>query len=242
MKYLIKNIFLFFICFFAQSVFAANDVISLTSNWYVNKNNSSELYPAQVPGSIYGDLLRNKLISDPYIGANEKNVAWVAQEEWNYIDTFLLSEEQLSRPKIDLQFDGIDTHAEVYLNGQLIGETHSMFVEYNFDIKSFCRKTNIVRVLLRSTAKLDSISASKYPVKLPGGNSVHSRKAAFQSGWDFAPDLKAGGIWKAVNVVFADNWKMNSFGFHTENIQASQASMQFVTELQSDLPQEGILF
>lgn len=242
MKYLIKNIFLFFICFFVQSVFATSDVISLTSNWYVNKNNSSELYPAQVPGSIYGDLLRNKLISDPYIGANEKNVAWVAQEEWNYIDTFLLSEEQLSRPKIELQFDGIDTHAEIYFNGQLIGQSHSMFIAYSFDVKSLCRKTNIVRVLIHSTSKIDSISALKYPVKLPGGNSVHSRKAAFQSGWDFAPDLKAGGIWKNVRIVFAENWKMNSFGFHTENIQASQASMQFVTELQSDLPQEGMLF
>jgi beta-mannosidase len=241
MKCPLRIYLLFLICFIAQSGFAASDVISLNSNWYINKNNAAELYSAQVPGSVYGDLLRNKLISDPYIGANEKTVAWVAQEEWNYIDTFLLSDEQLNRPKIELQFKGIDTHAEVYLNGQLIGETHSMFIEYNFDIKSYCRKTNIVRVLLRSTAKLDSISASKYPVKLPGGNSVHSRKAAFQSGWDFAPDLKAGGIWKAVNVVFADNWRINSLGFYTEEIKASEAAMKFTAEIHSDLQQEGKL-
>ena len=41
----------------------------------------------------------------------------------------------------------------------------------------------------------------RQPYKLPGGNRVFARKAAMNFGWDFAPDLRAGGIWKPVKVI-----------------------------------------
>ena len=56
----------------------------LHEGWTFGEARFPNRYPAQVPGVVHTDLLRQGLIDDPYIGLNERKVQWVDKEDWKY--------------------------------------------------------------------------------------------------------------------------------------------------------------
>ena len=58
--------------------------IVLNSHWQF-KNYADSLWSnATVPGNIHSDLLRNKLIKDPFIGSNALELQWISNTDWEY--------------------------------------------------------------------------------------------------------------------------------------------------------------
>ncbi|MDH3745564.1 MAG: hypothetical protein OES47_10740, partial [Acidobacteriota bacterium] len=60
----------------AASVARAADVaprarISLDGEWTFRHANRDKFYPAEVPGVVHLDLLRNELIAEPFYGTHE---------------------------------------------------------------------------------------------------------------------------------------------------------------------------
>ena len=73
-----------------------------------------------VPTEVFRDLLEAEKIKDPHVDLNEKEVQWVGEVDWMYRTTFALDNELAEKEKAVLAFDGLDTYANVYLNGRLI--------------------------------------------------------------------------------------------------------------------------
>ena len=73
--------------------------------------------PATVPGSVQTDLMAAGLAADPFLGRNEAAIQWVGLSDWVYRTRFDVDEATLARRHAELVFDGLDTFAEVYLNG-----------------------------------------------------------------------------------------------------------------------------
>jgi beta-mannosidase len=73
-------------------------------------------------------------IPDPFEKDNERQVQWVAERDWCYRRTFTPGEGLLSEGRIDLVCDGLDTLAEVSLNGQVIGTADNMFRQYRWPV------------------------------------------------------------------------------------------------------------
>ncbi len=59
------------------TVESANSVIQDASQWH----------PAVVPGCVHLDLLRNKLIPDPFYRDNESKLQWIENADWEYRTT-----------------------------------------------------------------------------------------------------------------------------------------------------------
>ena len=74
--------------------------------------------PARVPGSVHDDLYAAGVIGDPYVGAAEAGLQWIGLAAWEYRARFDVDAATLSRRHAELRFDGLDTFAEVSLNGQ----------------------------------------------------------------------------------------------------------------------------
>ncbi|KAF1017317.1 MAG: hypothetical protein GAK31_00580 [Stenotrophomonas maltophilia] len=72
---------------------------------------------AHVPGSVHTDLLAHGLIRDPYVGAAESELQWIGLADWEYRARFDVDAATLALPHAELRFDGLDTYAEVTLNG-----------------------------------------------------------------------------------------------------------------------------
>lgn len=160
--------------------------------------------PAQVPGCVHLDLLRAEQIPDPFFGMNEADVAWVGEMDWLYTCTFHMSAEQLSAPHLDLCFDGLDTFAEVYLNGTHILSSQNMFLPQRVAVKMHLREGENRLVVLFESALRHGKAIEAQHVRRAVWNGdpsrVYVRKAQYHYGWDWGPTLLTAGIWRPVRL------------------------------------------
>ncbi|HOP05003.1 MAG TPA: hypothetical protein PLE67_11050 [Tenuifilaceae bacterium] len=174
--------------------------IDLSNGWKFRKvNTNDEWLAAKVPGSLHSDLFRNNIIPDPFLGCNHSELDWIEESEWEYSLNFPFEENFGKFCKVYLVFEGIDTHAEIILNGEIIGKTNNMFRTWKIDVTNkLLSENNILSIQFFPAKSYVEEQKQKYDFELPGGEWAHVRKAAFQFGWDFAPRLLTCGIWKPV--------------------------------------------
>ena len=58
---------------------------------------TQEEIPAVIPGSVYGNLLSQGLIPDPYDGMNELTALKLMENDFRFLTTFILTREQMER-------------------------------------------------------------------------------------------------------------------------------------------------
>ncbi len=216
-----KVVFFFLLVLIASGGTAANvSQVTISSGWRFHRVGSTIWYPAKVPGDVYQDLMMNNQIPDPFFGDNESKVQWVDTCDWEYSTIFECADSLLSHDKVSIDFDGLDTYAEISLNGHLVLTSDNMFRTWTADVKSLIKK-NKNELIVRFTAatRKTAALAAAYPYLLPGGDRVFARKAAFQFGWDFGPKLVGCGIWKPVRLTAWSN-------FRVEDVQVVQRSLR----------------
>ncbi|MGC8780393.1 MAG: beta-mannosidase [Anaerolineae bacterium] len=177
---------------------------SLTGPWQFRRAGTDEWLPAQVPGGVHTDLLALGRIPDPFVADNEKRVQWVAESDWEYRRTFSADAALLAEEKVFLVCDGLDTLAEVRLNGHLLGQTDNMFRRYEWEVKPLLRAgENELAIAFASPVRYVTARQAGRPLRgvsqaIEGG--PHLRKAPCQFGWDWGPQLPPIGIWKEIRL------------------------------------------
>lgn len=176
--------------------------ISLNGNWEFKQMGQSHWLPAQVPGCVHLDLLRNKKIPDPFFRDNETKLFWISEKKWEYQKVFYLpSNWQIGQTK-RIVFEGIDTYAGIYLNGEFLGEADNMFRSWEFKTNRLKAGRNIIRVVFQSPVQVSDSLARNASIRRPCENNRHySRKAQYHFGWDWAPRLPTSGIWRSVYIT-----------------------------------------
>jgi beta-mannosidase len=184
------------------AIFAQNISIELNKNWQFKNKKESKWYKATVPGTVHTDLLANKLIPDPFYRDNESKLQWIDKADWEYKTVFNVDAQTFSKKNIKLVFDGLDTYADVYLNGKLILQADNMFRGWTVDVKTLIKRSNNVLMIKFASAqnKVDSIAKARLPLVLPDNNRVYVRKAQFQFGWDWGPKFVGCGVWKMIKL------------------------------------------
>ncbi|MHB0911944.1 MAG: beta-mannosidase [Armatimonadota bacterium] len=162
-----------------------------------------ERLPATVPGNIHVDLMRAGRIPDPAVGDNESRVSWVAQEDWTYRRLFTPEAELLACERVYLEFDGLDTLAEVRVNGKAVARTENMHRRFSFEVELLPGE-NLLEVEFASPVRYALDRAWDNLVINPSDSipgSPYIRKAMYQWGWDWAPKIPTSGIWRPVRLV-----------------------------------------
>ncbi len=166
-------------------------------NWNLTSADGKYDLPVTVPGDVTAALYKAGYISDPLFGTNARALQWIAQQEWVYTADVAVSAELQAMQRIFLCFDGADTLAEVFVNGQHIGSMSNMFCAYRFDIKPYITSETI-RVQVRfasSTAYIHSKHDGVNYRELFSQDRIHIRKAQCHWGWDWAPNLPGIGLY-----------------------------------------------
>ena len=186
---------------------AARDTLDLHTGWQLYHPKLQRWIPATVPGVVQQDLIRQGLLPDPGYRANEDSVQWVSELDWTYRLRFALSARQLAQPSQRLYFGGLDTFAEVWLNGQRILTSSNMYLEHELEVKGLLRRDNVLelRFISPTRAALPRYEASgiNYPADndhAPIHLSVFTRKAPYHYGWDWGERLLTLGPWRAVQL------------------------------------------
>ncbi len=166
---------------------------------------NGKMLPAKIPGSVYGNLLEQGLMPDPYDRMNELTALPLMENDFVFETDFLLDEEQLAGDFLILHFDGIDTLAKVYLNGRVLGETNNMHRVWEFDLGWTAQAgKNTLRVEIASPTRF--IEEENRKVFTGGSTDAmrgfpHLRKAHCMFGWDWGPRLPDAGIFREVSVL-----------------------------------------
>jgi len=205
-KHFVKPLLFLLISLFSLHANAQVISIELNKNWQFRKTGDTKWYKATVPGTVHTDLLANKLIPDPFYRDNESKLQWIDKTDWEYRSAFDVSKEMFDSKTLQIDFEGLDTYADVYLNDHLILQADNMFRGWLVDVKPFIKRTNNVLLIKFSSAqnKVDSIAKARLPLVLPDNNRVYVRKAQFQFGWDWGPKFVGCGIWKKINLQGTD--------------------------------------
>jgi beta-mannosidase len=218
------------------TILPAQQVIrSLNGNlWTFNKQGDSKKYIATIPGTIHTDLKRNKLIPDPFFGANENLVKWVENENWEYHTTFFITEKELNTEDITLRFDGLDTYAHVTLNGETILKADNMFCVWAVPVKDHLVKgKNELKIQFQSATNEGKNASRNIPYTLPEGERVFVRKAQCHFGWDWGPRFVTAGIWKNVSLQFNHQAYISNVRYEQEELNDQTAKLNFVATVTS---------
>ncbi|KAM7222221.1 beta-mannosidase B [Rhypophila decipiens] len=173
----------------------------------------NKFYPvSQFPTNIHLDLLHHGLIPDPFMGKNELDVQWVGEANWVYKTFFSVAASSLggrdddkSKVRAVLAFDGLDTFAKVSLNGELILEAENMFLPKRVDVTGKLNEENELVIEFESAYLKGWKLVEEHPDHKWGcwnGDSsrLAVRKAQYHWGWDWGPNLNTCGPWRPITL------------------------------------------
>jgi beta-mannosidase len=215
--------------------------IEIKDNWQFTQSGKQDYLTANIPGFVQTDLYKNHKIPDPYFGENEKELQWISKSDWDYKTTFNVDKELLGKEHLELVFEGIDTYAEIFLNGSLLLQTNNMFRKWEVDCKSLLKEgKNNLEIHFTPSEKIDSITATKQKVILPDIRS-YTRKAPYQSGWDWGPRFVTMGIWKPVYLRSWKNARIEDIQINQDSIVNDTAWITTIFEIESAKTQDCFL-
>ncbi|OHX65018.1 beta-mannosidase [Flammeovirga pacifica] len=213
---------------------------SLDTDWTFKQANKEKWYPATVPGVVHTDLFDNQLIEDPFYRENEKKLQWIEEEDWVYKTTFDAPED-IKENHFSLQLEGLDTYADVRLNGKTILSTDNMFVGYEKEISSLIQqKGNTLEVYFHSPIKVTKPLREKAGFEYPADNdaraekfSIYSRKAPYSFGWDWGPRFVTSGIWRPINIITWNKAKIEDVHIQQKSLNDDLAELSTSITIQS---------
>lgn len=234
---MINRLLFIFICLIFHGCQKENlpQIITLNTQWQFKNYSDSVWSNASVPGNVHSDLFRNKLIKDPFIGGNALELQWISNTDWEYKTKFRIDRHSLKRKHLELNFEGLDTYATVYLNDSIILKANNAFRTFKVDVSKILKAENDLHIVFEKTSTYESIEKAKLPYELPGGDRVFTRKAQFQYGWDWGPVLNTSGIWKPIILTAWDDFKIHDAYIEQKEISENLATFTVDLEVSSDL-------
>ena len=227
----------------------------ISSNWTFHQADKDEWLPATVPGCVHTDLLANGKIEDPFYRLNEHKLQWIDKVNWEYKTTFNIDPDAIKRDRIALDFKGLDTYADVFVNGTQVLSADNMFREWLVDVKPQVKEgANELRILFRSPIieGLKKYDANGYVIpvsdndqavngEVPDGKmvSVYTRKAGYHFGWDWGPRLVSSGLWRPVYLTVWDDARIENLQLKQNSVSEKEASLTAVFEIEANTDNEA---
>ncbi|MBU0486901.1 MAG: hypothetical protein KKA07_09475 [Bacteroidetes bacterium] len=218
--------------------FAQVSNIAISDNWLFTQTGNNHWQPAVIPGTVQEDLLRLGLIPNPFFRNNEDSIQWIENQNWTYKTNFSVPAEILKKKYHNLNFDGLDTYADVFLNGKKILATNNMHRHWTVEVSKMLKAENSLEINFMSPIKQGKEILEALPYKLPTGNDAGEekvspvvRKAAFQFGWDWAPRVVTCGIWRPIYLVSYDENRISNISIQNENNKGKAAILNLEIDI-----------
>ena len=206
---------------------------NLGGDWTVCNLNSSICINATVPGCVHRDLQLSGRVPDFTHGFETDKQRWIAENDWTYVKQLSLPKSVLYRQsKFLLVFDGLDTVADIFWNGQHVGESRSMFVDYRFNVTKWIKTQNELKVVFHSAVVEANRLTTIYPYPVPPvanptvergySHPQFLRKEQSSFGWDWGPAAASMGIYRPVKLVAIDHFHITSIAVQVRLVSADQ--------------------
>ncbi|MBS1816087.1 MAG: glycoside hydrolase family 2 protein [Acidobacteria bacterium] len=244
---------LFLVSFLCAAAHAQTN-ISLDGTWQFRAiaapehASAEQWHKANVPGAVQTDLMANSLLADPFTDTNESKAQWVGDTDWRYARDFNVTADVLRNTHVELVFNGLDTLADVTVNGTAVLKADNMFRTWRVDVKKLLHSgTNHIEVNFHSPAKTLTPMIAKLPYVLPGSGyepldrekglypiTPYLRKAGYGFGWDWGPKLVTMGIWKSARLEAWSGARIESVHLQQRSVNANRALVTVTVKVLAD--------
>ncbi|MCH5321184.1 MAG: hypothetical protein J1E36_05435 [Eubacterium sp.] len=192
--------------------------INLAGNWIMKNCTDGKEYDAVIPGSDFGNLIKNNTIKSPLISGDEKEGISVGENDFEFKRDFVITAEDLKYNHINLQCAGLDTLCTCYINGKEAFKSNNAFIPIDFDIKEFLNEgTNSILLHFDSAVKYISKMQKDNPLpkNFNGIDGIpYIRKPACHFGWDWGPCVPYCAVLESI--------ELKCFNRKIENIKITQ--------------------
>ena len=200
---------------------------------------------AAVPGTVHSDLFANELIPDPYVGAPEAGLQWIGLADWEYRTRFDAPRNASGAARSDLVFEGLDTFAEVWLNGEKLLDANNAFRTWRVPVQGKLRaRDNELRIVLRSPIARLLPQVQAMPHKIAGNypspygdepkdamTGNFARKPGYHYGWDWGPRYVTAGIWKPVVLESWDALRIDDLQLRQDRVEEARADIAAIVTI-----------
>ena len=220
--------------------------ISLNGEWRVSfthpETGEKHVIPAEVPGNIELDLERVGLISDALAPDDEHPCRWVEFADWDFEREFEYTGLPEGMTEVRLNFDGIDTVADVFLNDEKLMSCKNMHIRHSADVTDVL-KIGVNKLRVHITAP--EFAAREYGAQAPFQfsarmSTMYLRKARHMWGWDNAPRRLSGGIWRSVRLEFLPPVRFNTVYVFTDWVYKAEDKAELICHYSFTTPDRDL--
>ncbi|UWZ81731.1 glycosyl hydrolase 2 galactose-binding domain-containing protein [Occallatibacter riparius] len=162
---------------------------------------------ATVPGTVLTTMIDRGIYPDPDYGLNNLAIPdKLARQDYWYRVEFPSAKENAGR-RMTLTFNGINYAAEVWLNGQRLGDVKGAFIRGSFDVTDELAKSGMNALAVKVSPPPHPGLAQEESIKAgPGDNGgiqmLDGPTFLATEGWDWIPTIRDRntGIWQDVTL------------------------------------------
>ncbi|MCQ2523361.1 MAG: glycoside hydrolase family 2 protein [Lachnospiraceae bacterium] len=196
--------------------------MDLNNSWEMRIADEEKYYPAKVPGSVYQDLLDQGRMEEPYYRDNEDAALELMKKDFEYRKVFDLDIDEINKAdEAILRFNGVDTVADIILNGTLLAHVENMHRVWDYSVSTLLRaKANELIIHFYSPVNFIAKKFEEDPAILGTEDAMNGfpniRKGHYMFGWDWGPRLPDAGLWKGVELLLIDTARLTKTYIHEE--------------------------
>lgn len=210
--------------------------------------------PATVPSSVHYDLMKAGKLANPFASSADAAAAdWVCAADWVFRRTFTLEQTEFGQDLIALEFDGVDTFSDVWLNGQRVGQTANALRSYRFVVPAGSLRTAenelVIHVKAHRRMIADQVPAAKEhlftarnPYSYAGKSLVRRYQRSFFGGaslLNLGTEVLGIGLYKPVRLLVLPRTRSEDFHFQVETVSSDLVTASVAVTLAKANPVEG---
>lgn len=215
---------------------------TLNGTWQLSSGHRSlESVDMQIPGTVLSGLLAAGKIKDPFYRTNEDATRALFWKDYVFTRTFDVDEELLAQQHIVLVCEGLDTLAEISINGTFLAKTDNMHRTWKFQAKKLLHPgKNEIQIVFRSVLRFIEdypYEAHKKINYIPCGSMKGNqllRKAHSMFGWDWGPQTIDAGIFRDIYLQEYSHARIEDIRIHQQH--AKNVSVQTSITLSESVP------
>ena len=215
---------------------------TLNGTWQLSAGHRSlESIDMQIPGTVLSGLLAAGKIKDPFYRTNEDATRALFWKDYVFTRTFDVDEELLAQQHIVLVCEGLDTLAEISINGTFLAKTDNMHRTWKFQAKKLLHPgKNEIQIVFRSVLRFIEdypYEAHKKINYIPCGSMKGNqllRKAHSMFGWDWGPQTIDAGIFRDIYLQGYSHARIEDIRIHQQH--AKNVSVQTSITLSESIP------
>lgn len=203
--------------------------LNLNGTWQCFGNdeaNNPIQFNLTIPGTVHSGMIENNLIKDIFYSKNADKYMWIENKNWMFIKEFDYKKQD-DLKLAELEFCGLDTYCNIFLNDTKIAFCDNMHITYTIDVTKHIRDG-------KNTLKLEFLSPAAqvkdYEYGICHGafavDRMFTRRMQCTYGWDWCHRLVTMGIWRDVTLYTNRLVKIDCLNAKLESLTKFGANME----------------